>query len=130
MYRYGREDNDSDNTTYTYYNITTDEQEERDILCGCADGADCGCEPNDDVMEELVGNGSYAALNKTIINVGSENGTDYFLINGTLPEGTELAGQDEDEEDSEDAGNSMRGLVEALGFWPATAAVACAVFLA
>jgi hypothetical protein len=116
---------------YEYYNITTDEDEKRSILCACQEDQVCSCEPNDDVMKELVGNGSYAALNKTIINVGSENGTDYFLINGTLPQGTTLRDPDAEEQtDDDDAAGSMRNLLEALGFWPATAAVACVVFLA
>ncbi|KAH8173821.1 conserved glycine-rich protein [Sarocladium implicatum] len=131
IYRYGREG--SDNNTYEYYNITTDKDEERTILCACAVDEVCGCDPNDDVMKELVGNGSYAALNKTIINVGRENKTDFFLINGTLPDGTTLrdpeAAEQNDDDDDEGAANSLRGLVEALGFWPAAAAVGCAVLL-
>lgn len=134
MYRYGSED--SDNNTYEYYNITTDEDEERTILCGCAEEAVCGCDPNDEVMKELIGNGSYAALNKTIINVARENGTDYFLVNGTLPDGTTLRDpdaadeqNDDDDDDDEGAANSLRGLAEALGFWPAAAAVGCAILL-
>lgn len=128
-YRYGAQNRDDD--MYEYYNITTDEDEKRSILCACQDDQVCGCEPNDELMEELIGNGSYAALNKTIINVGSENGTDYFLLNGTLPKGTTLEDPDADEQsDDDDAGAGYKALLEALGFWPATAAVACAVFLA
>ncbi|KAK0391686.1 hypothetical protein NLU13_1185 [Sarocladium strictum] len=128
-YRYGAQNRDDD--MYEYYNITTDKKELRQILCACQEDSVCSCEPNDEVMKDLVGNGSYAALNKTIINVGRENGTNYFLLNGTLPPGTTLRDPDADEQsDQGGAAGSMRNVLEALGFWPAVATVACVVFMA
>lgn len=115
---------------YRYYNSTTDEDEEKPVMCGCAEEEVCGCDENNSTLKELIGNGSYAALNKSVVNVGTENGTDYILVNGTLPKGTTLKDEDADEQtDDEDAGAGLRNLLEALGFWPAVVAVVCTVWL-
>lgn len=79
-------------------------------------------------MKELVGNGSYAALNKSIINVGLYKDRKTFLINGTLPNGTTADGPDEGT-DSAGVGVGMKSLVEAAGMWPAVACVIAAIFL-
>ncbi|KAM5370606.1 hypothetical protein ACJZ2D_008432 [Fusarium nematophilum] len=111
---------------YHYYNETSEEDEVRDVLCGCSQYEVCACDDNNntDYYSELIGNGSWDALNKSIVNVAEVNGTMTILINGTLPNGTTVP-----EEDSP-AGASMRSLVENLGYWPAVAAVMAAVFLA
>lgn len=117
---------------YHYHNDTTDEDENKPVICGCAEDAVCACEENNKTLAELVGNGSYAALNKSIINVAKENGTTYILINGTLPKGTTLKDENADDggdDDDEGASAGLRNLLEALGFWPATAAVAAIVWL-
>jgi hypothetical protein len=119
---------------YTYHNVTTDKDETRPIKCGCAPYNPCGCdEPDDDKMDDwlddLVGNGSYAALNKSVIDVGETRGRKYLLINGTLPNGTTADGPGEDGDDSPAIG--MRTYAETLGLWPViAAAVATAVFMA
>jgi hypothetical protein len=46
-----------------------------------------------------------------------------ILINGTLPNGTTVP------EQNSPAGLGMRDMIEALGYWPAVAAVAATVFL-
>jgi hypothetical protein len=60
------------------------------VTCLCQENSDCGCDENDDAeyLDSLVGNGSYAALNKTLVTVSDINGTRTLVINGTLPEGT------------------------------------------
>jgi hypothetical protein len=124
---------------YRYHNDTTDEDEEKEVLCGCAEDAVCSCDENNSTLRELVGDGTYEGLNKSVINVATENGTEYLLINGSLPTGTTVKNEsaeeqsddegDDDDNDSDDAAGSLRGLLEALGFWPAAAAVLCTVWL-
>ncbi|KAF7543168.1 hypothetical protein G7Z17_g10960 [Cylindrodendrum hubeiense] len=116
---------------YRYYNETSKANETREVICGCARFSVCGCDNNNDTAyyDELIGNGSYAALNKSIVNVARVNGTTTILINGTLANGTTVADEDADSEDSA-AGSSMQALAEALGFWPVVAAVMATVFMA
>lgn len=40
----------------------------------------------------MVGNGSYDALNKSLVTVARVNGTDTLVINGVLPNGTTASG--------------------------------------
>lgn len=72
----------------------------------------CGCDENDDqkYLNDLVGNGSYAALNKTLVTVSDVNGTRSLILNGTLPNGTTAPGGDEDAE------GAAPGLANALPF--------------
>lgn len=108
--------------TYRFRNETTGQDEELAVICGCSQNAVCGCdEPeDDDYLDELVGNGDYAALNKSIVNVAEVNGTMSLLINGTLPEGTTAPSA---------AGGGFHTMLEHLGLWPAIAAVIATVFL-
>ncbi|KAF4980679.1 hypothetical protein FZEAL_3347 [Fusarium zealandicum] len=120
---------------YHYYNETSEKDESRDVICGCAQYSVCGCDDNNstEYYDELIGNGSYEALNKSIVNVAKVNGTMTILINGTLPNGTTVPEDEEDtsaDEDDSNAAASMRSLVEALGYWPAVAAIMAAVFVA
>ncbi|KAF5001497.1 hypothetical protein FGRMN_968, partial [Fusarium graminum] len=120
--------------TYRFHNDTSDEDEERDILCACARYAECSCDDNNNTAyyDELIGNGSYQALNKSVVDVAEVNGTMTILINGTLPNDTALP----DDSDSSSGNNNdsdnaaARTMVEALGYWPAVAAVMAAVFIA
>lgn len=124
-YPYGHHRNgDDDGYWYEYHNVTTDDDERREVICACSNYSECSCDKSDeadDYLDELVGNGSYAALNKTLINVAKVNGTMTLLINGTLPNGTTAA--------ESAAGESMQTMAQAMGFWPAIAAVGAAVFL-
>lgn len=79
-------------------------------------------------MKELVGNGTYAALNQSVINVGDYRGRKSFLVNGTLPNGTTADGPDEGS--NAGVGVGMKSLVEAAGMWPAVACVLAAILLA
>ncbi|KAI1038961.1 hypothetical protein LB503_007742 [Fusarium chuoi] len=93
---------------YHYHNDTSDEDEERDVLCGCSRYEYCACDDNNSTQyfDELIGNGSYDALNKSIVNVAEVNGTMTILINGTLPNDTALP----DEDASENGALSRRGI--------------------
>jgi hypothetical protein len=72
----------------------------------------CGCEENDDpkYLNDLVGNGSYAALNKTLVTVSDVNNTRTLIINGTLPNGTTAPGG------VDDAGVAL-GVSKYAGYW-------------
>lgn len=110
---------------YHYYNESSRRNETRDVLCGCGTYDVCGCDDNNNTAyyDSLIGNGSYDALNKSVVNVADVNGTRTILINGSLPNGTTADGQD-----SSAAG--LRNVVQLMGFWPAVTAVLVAVFLA
>ncbi|OHW93285.1 hypothetical protein CSPAE12_08234 [Colletotrichum incanum] len=112
---------------YRYYNETARENQTKAVLCGCAESLPCGCEENNatDYMNSLLGNGSYNALNKSVVNIGEVNGTETILINGTLPNGTTAAGGDE-----EIGSVAFRTAVETLGFWPVAVVVLATVFAA
>ena len=43
-------------------------------------------------MDELVGNGSYAALDKNLVTVSMVNGTRTLVLDGTLDNGTDTEG--------------------------------------
>lgn len=68
------------------------------VTCLCEEYRPCGCDENDDkkYLDDLVGNGSYDALNKSLVNVADVNGTTTLVINGTLPNGTTAPGGQDD----------------------------------
>jgi hypothetical protein len=117
---------------YRFHNETSDEDEERDVICACARYAQCACDDNNNTAyyDELIGNGSYQALNKSVVDVAEVNGTMTILINGTLPNDTALPSDDDDSSDDSSDSAAARTLIEALGFWPAVAAVMATVFIA
>ncbi|KAL2154997.1 hypothetical protein VTH82DRAFT_3673 [Thermothelomyces myriococcoides] len=106
---------------YEFYNVTTRRNESKPVKCGCSPDAYCGCDENrdKDYLDELIGNGSYAALNKTLVDVANVNGRSTILINGTLLEGPANANT---------AGDGLRGLLYQVGWWPVVATV-CAIAL-
>lgn len=114
---------------YRFYNESARENQTKPIMCGCADKQPCSCDGNNDTeyMNSLLGNGSYAALNKSLVTVADYKGNDTILINGTLPNGTTAAGGTDDVGSTSDA---VRAVVEALGFWPVLAVVMATVFAA
>ncbi|KAK3187491.1 hypothetical protein K4F52_003840 [Lecanicillium sp. MT-2017a] len=132
---------------YRFHNETTDEEEELPVICGCARYNPCSCDEDGNstvYLDEIVGNGSYAGLNKSIVNVGKVDdesiealnksvvdvGQKVLLINGTLPNGTTAEDPDAEGADSDAAGNSMKSHLEALGYWPVLATVAAIVLSA
>lgn len=110
--------------TYTFYNSTTKRTERLPVVCACDPYAVCGCGENNATMNELVGDGSYATLNKSLINVGVYQGRKTLLVNGTLPNGTTADGPD-----SSGPGSGMKTLAEAAGMWPVVACVLAATLL-
>lgn len=112
---------------YSYYNRSSERNETRPVICGCDPYSPCACDENTNstYLLELIGDGSYQGLNKSVITVANVNGTDTILINGTLPNGTTAAGGTEDP----NAGAGLTGMLYAVGWWPVLATVAATVFL-
>jgi hypothetical protein len=110
---------------YRFHNESSGRNETKDVLCGCGTYDVCGCDDNNNTAyyDSVIGNGSYSALNKSVVNVAEVNGSSTILINGSLPNGTTADGPDS-------STSSMATMVELLGFWPAVTAVLVAVFLA
>ena len=71
-------------------------------------------------LDTLIGNGSFAGLNSSLINVADLNNTKTIILNGTLPNGTDPA--------SSSAIRSQQKVVEAGGFWVAAAMIAAMVW--
>jgi hypothetical protein len=94
------------------------------VVCLCQEYAVCGCDENADqsYVDELVGNGSYAALNKTLVTVSDVNGTRTLVLNGSLPNGTTAPGG------QDDAGAQL-GVSKYAGYWAMGLVVVYGVFM-
>ncbi|SPO02261.1 uncharacterized protein DNG_04934 [Cephalotrichum gorgonifer] len=114
------------NNPYHFRNETTDRDEDLPVICACDPYNPCGCEENNstEYVRSLIGSGRYDELNQSLVTVADVNGTKTLLINGTLPNGTEPPVPAED-----GAGQGLRAMVEALGYWPMVAAIVSAVFV-
>ncbi|KAI1181347.1 hypothetical protein F4777DRAFT_13522 [Nemania sp. FL0916] len=113
---------------YTFYNVTTDRNETKPIQCLCDQYTTCGCDDNGDktYLNDVIGNGSYAALNHSIVDVAkNDKGQDTIYINGILPNGTTASGGDT----SPNAAGSMMALAQAAGWWPAATVAFALAFL-
>jgi len=92
------------------------------VVCLCGEGQVCGCDENDDqtYLNDLVGDGDYAKLNKSLVTVSMDNGTRTLVINGTLPPGTTAPGG---------SGASTLGVGQYAGYWAVGLTVLYAVFV-
>ncbi|KAF4124813.1 Conserved glycine-rich protein [Geosmithia morbida] len=115
---------------YGYHNRTSNRDEDRQIECSCAQYSVCMCDEIDDdeFWDELVGDGDYSKLNKTLVNVTKRDGKDIIVVNGTLPNGTTLKSDDEDDYE-EYLTNAAARLASAIGVWPAAALAVGAIVL-
>ncbi len=111
---------------YTYYNQTANENRTMPVGCGCDATVECACDDNSNstYINDLVGDGSKAAMNQSGISVAEVNGTSTLLINGTLANGTTVSGGTED---PNAGGGDMRALLQAAGWWPVVATVVAMV---
>lgn len=104
---------------YTYHNVTTDKNETKPVICLCGAYNECSCEENTNTtyINSLLGNGSYQALNQSVVSVAKNESTGQLTIyiNGTLANGTTAPGGTEDP----NAASSMMALAQAAGWWPA-----------
>ena len=86
----------------------------------------CGCDNNSNTtyLDSLVGNGSAADENDTLIHIGIVNNTKTLIINGTLPNGT-----NDTTSTTSGAGAARQTLLEYSGFWLVSAIVGATVWL-
>ena len=114
---------------HSYRNNTSKKDEKREIICVCAMYSVCACDDIDekDFYDELIKDGDWKKLNKSMVDVSKVNGTTKIVINGTLPNGTTVPTDDEDL--YEMYLNGAVSIAKAMGFWPVVAAVLATVLL-
>jgi hypothetical protein len=102
-------------------------EQTKPVTCLCATYQECGCDDsgNTTFLDSLIGDGTYANLNLSVVNVVDINSTSTIVLNGTLPNGTTVSGGTEDA----NRAGGVRGLMEASGSWVVVALAACAVVL-
>ncbi|KAI1313964.1 hypothetical protein F5Y03DRAFT_765 [Xylaria venustula] len=104
---------------YYYHNATTNMNETKPVICVCDPNNPCTCSDNGNqtYFDSVIGNGSYAGLNHTLVTVAKNDTTGNLTIyiNGEVPNGTTASGGSEDP----NAANSMVALAQAAGWWPA-----------
>jgi hypothetical protein len=64
------------------------------VICLCQNFQVCACNENSNqqYINELVGDGSYGGLNKSLVIVSSVDGIKTLVLNGSLPNGTTAPG--------------------------------------
>jgi hypothetical protein len=122
------------NNPYRFYNQSDTNQTNPNgtnttlpVTCLCQEYNPCGCDENDNqqYINDLVGNGSYAALNKSLVTVSDVNGTRNLVLNGTLPNGTTAPGGTDDGESAAMALN----VGKYAGYWVMATIVLSGVML-
>lgn len=115
------------NRPYTFLNRTVENatdglNQTLPVVCLCQEFSVCGCDDNNDskFFDSLVGNGSYDALNKSLVTVSMVNDTRSLVINGTLPNGTTAA-------DPNASAASTRAM-QFSGYWVMIALVVYSVY--
>jgi len=100
--------------------------ETKPVTCLCAAYAECGCDDNGNstFLDSVIGDGTYANLNQSLVTVADVNGTSTILLNGTLPNGTTASGGTEDAN-----GAAIRMSIEMSGYWVMIALVMATVYL-
>ncbi|KAI1328903.1 hypothetical protein F5Y16DRAFT_137365 [Xylariaceae sp. FL0255] len=111
---------------YYYHNATTNQNETKPVTCICSAYNPCGCDDNGNAtyFNSIIGDGSYANLNKSLVDVAPNKttGNETIYINGVLPNGTTAAGGTE-------SPNAADALVQSLGWWPVLGTAAAMALL-
>ncbi|KAL9101270.1 MAG: hypothetical protein Q9163_003442 [Psora crenata] len=104
-------------------NSTSNANETLPVTCLCDRYSACGCDDNGNrtFLDDLVGNGSYAALNKSVVNVANINGSRTLVLNGTLPNGTDTT--------DETSAAVRQSIISQPGFWVVSGIVGAMVWL-
>jgi hypothetical protein len=74
-----------------FHNVSRDnDTQSARLVCLCQKYEECGCDSNQNAgyVNDLVGNGSYAALNQSVVQVGRWKGQEALFVNGSLANGT------------------------------------------
>jgi hypothetical protein len=100
------------------------------VTCLCAAYSACGCDEDEDssYLDTIIGNGSVAALNRTLVNIAAVNNTKTIILNGTLPNGTDTASASGSSAPIS-AATSKQRMMEAGGFWVVGFIVAATVWV-
>jgi len=79
---------------YSFYNASARSNQTKPVRCLCQQYSVCGCDDNNDqtFLGGVIGNGTQAAVNQSLVRVANVNGTDTIFLNGTLPNGTTASG--------------------------------------
>lgn len=107
---------------YSFINRTANALNETlPVTCLCAAYSACGCDEDNDssYLDTIIGNGSFAALNRTLVNIANVNNTKTIVLNGTLPNGTDDTSSTSTSGSSTptSAATSRQRMMEAGGFW-------------
>lgn len=115
------------NKPWTFYNVTTDSNQTKPVNCLCQEYSECGCDENDNAQfqADILGNGSYAGLNKSVVSVADVDGKSTIILNGTLPNGT----TDGESSENSDGFSISHSLMQGGGYWALAAFVSTAVFM-
>ncbi|CAG9985211.1 unnamed protein product [Clonostachys byssicola] len=114
---------------HSYRNKTSNQNETREIECACPQYSSCMCDDIEDTKfwDELIGDGDYKKLNKSLVTVAQVNGKTKIVLNGTVPNGTTT-----DCKDSKDCeayySDAASLLAHSLGLWPVAFTVFASVF--
>jgi len=94
------------------------------VTCLCAAYSECGCDDNGNTtfLDGIIGDGTYNALNFSVVNVADINGTSTIVLNGTLPNGTSVPGG------TEDANGAVKIMGSFTGYWVMVALVGATVY--
>ncbi|KAH7080162.1 hypothetical protein BKA63DRAFT_407602 [Paraphoma chrysanthemicola] len=94
------------------------------VVCLCQEFSVCGCDENTDqaYLNDLVGDGDYNKLNKSLVTVSDVNGTRTLVLNGSLPNGTTAPGGVDDAAAGLSAGKYA-------GYWAMGLVVVYGVFM-
>ncbi|KAI2472570.1 hypothetical protein F4781DRAFT_343416 [Annulohypoxylon bovei var. microspora] len=104
---------------YWYRNATNNKNETKPVTCVCDYYETCGCDDNGNqtYFNSVIGDGSYANLNKSLVTVADNDTTheSTIYIQGTLANGTTSSGGTED---PNAAGKNLVALAQTAGWWP------------
>ena len=123
------------NHPYGFRNQSSNKNESLLVTCLCQMYSACGCDdPNNSTfLDDVVGNGSAASENSTLVHVGNVNGTKTLIINGTLPNGTDTDNSTDNGTSSSSSSSSSAGsrnyILENSGFWVMGAIVGATIWL-
>ncbi|KAG9229567.1 hypothetical protein BJ875DRAFT_445835 [Amylocarpus encephaloides] len=115
---------------------TTGANESKPVVCVCAAYSVCGCDDQGDYsfLDPIIGDGTWATLNHTLVDVADVNGTSSIILNGTLPNGTTASGGTEDATSAASSPtpsptSSVAGFLGTSGYFVLAVIVGCAVFM-
>jgi hypothetical protein len=107
------------------------------VTCLCQQYSACGCDDNNNstFLDSVVGNGSLADEDSTLVNVGIVNGTKTIILNGTLPNGTDTNSSTDNSTDNSIPATAPTSvatrinILENAGFWLVGAIVGATIWL-